>query len=159
MTKGQTNIAATSTQLPRLSIDEMTTTRWPEVAAPPVQMAGVGWGECGNLTGETLLVYGPPEAGSKYDTSLYCLPSGYMTPANWDCDGFFVPSDRIANQLLSKIAGPLAIKYRDLFTFIIEKSSPVEYKCYLNHGAYTPGDGLNWPIPNVPYSAIAQVCT
>lgn len=144
--------------LRRLAIEEMVLTDIlkPEFSVTKAR-AGIGWGQCGNLTGETLLVYGPAVAGETYDNSLYCLPSGYITPDNWDCDGFYVPTDRIANQLLSKASGPLAIKYVDFRTFIIEKSAPTEYRCFGNNGAFLPGE-IHWFIPGVPYSVVANVC-
>lgn len=145
-----------SLELRHLTADDMTPTSISEEQYAVIPLAGPGWGQCGNITGETLLVYGP-KAGGTYDNSLYCLPSGYLTPAGWDCDGFYVPNDRIANQLASKVPGPLAVKYWDFRTFIIEKSGPVEYKCFGNNGAFTPGQ-INWYIPSVPQIIVAQAC-
>jgi hypothetical protein len=110
-------------------------------------------GELTNSTAEVLLVYGPKRSGESYDNSLYALPPGRKTPAGWDCDGFFVPNDRAADQALSSKSGPVAVKYRDYRSPVIEMLSPGRYSCPLNEGIYVPGE-LNWLIPNLSYSDI-----
>jgi hypothetical protein len=110
-------------------------------------------GELTNSTPEALLVYGPKRAGETFDNSLYTLPAGRKTPKEWDCDGFFVPNDRIAAQALSSRSGPVAVKYRDYRSPVIEMPSPGKYSCPLNEGIYVPGE-LNWRIPNLGYSEI-----
>lgn len=110
-------------------------------------------GVLSNKTGETLLVYGPKRRGETHDNSLYFLPTGRRTPDNWDCDGFYVPTDRIADQALSDKHGPLAIKYRDYRSPVIEMTGPAKYKCHLNEGAYSPGE-LNWEIPDLSYQQL-----
>jgi hypothetical protein len=106
--------------LQRMSVEDMAPVKIPdEVMRYPVLRAGIGWGELTNRTGETLLVYRPKGPGETWDNSLYCLPDAYTTPSNWDCDGFYVPNDRIANQLLSKAAGPVAVKYYDFRSPVI----------------------------------------
>jgi hypothetical protein len=110
-------------------------------------------GRLTNRTGETLLVYGPKRPGEPKDNSLYYLPTGRMTPDDWDCDGFYVPNDRVADQALTDKNGPLAIKYRDYRSPEITMTVATHYKCHLNEGAYAPGE-LNWEIPNIPISSI-----
>lgn len=110
-------------------------------------------GELTNLTGEILLVYGPKRTGEVFDNSLYALPPGHRTPKGWDCDGFFVPNDRIADQALSSRLGPVAVKYRDYRSPVIEMPSPGKYRCPLNEGIYASGE-LNWRIQNFNYSEI-----
>jgi hypothetical protein len=110
----------------------------------------LGYGQLSNNTGETLLVYGP-KIGS-FDNSLYHLPTGRKTPVDWDCDGFFVPNDRKADQLTSTDDGPLAIKYINHRTPVITRSG-VKYECSLNNGAYRTG-GINWEIPDIAFSAV-----
>src|ERR1022692_3180359 len=55
-----------------------------------------GWGQCTNNTAELLIVYGQkhPCEHSIFDNSPYILAPGTTTPDHWDCDGFFLPSDR-----------------------------------------------------------------
>lgn len=110
-------------------------------------------GELTNRTGETILVYGPKRPGETFDNSLYLLPTGRKTPAGWDCDGFYVPNDRVADQALSNVRGPVAIKYRDYRSPVIETSSPGHYRCPLNEGVYRSGE-IHWSIPSIAHSAI-----
>ena len=110
-------------------------------------------GKLTNKTGETLLVYGPKRAGETRDNSLYQLPDERATPDGWDCDGFYVPTDRVADQALSNENGPLAVKYRDFRSPEITKSSPTHYECGLNGGIFKPGE-VNWEIPSIPFSSV-----
>jgi hypothetical protein len=64
-----------------------------------------------------------------------------------------VPNDRIADQALSSRSGPVAVKYRNYRSPVIEMPSPGKYSCPLNEGIYVPGE-LNWHIPNLSYSEI-----
>lgn len=132
--------------------------------APVTEEQALSAGRCTNQSGENIAVYGPkhPSDTSRFDNSLYILPSGYSTPDGWDCDGFYVPNDRVANQALSKIQGPLAIKYVGLVSFTVTKSGN-EYNCPLNQGAFKPSEVccpsnyptcVCWAIPNLPQSSI-----
>jgi len=125
----------------------------------PEVMGGPRWGQCINLTDEILIVYGPnsPKDPSHYGNSMYFLPPGCTTPDNWDCDGFYVPNDRVAKQRFSKKQGPLAIKFWDLRHFTVAKSAPDEYKCYDNNGAFKQGE-INWAVPNLSYAEVVRRC-
>ncbi len=114
-------------------------------------LSALSYGQLSNKTGETLLVYGP-KIGGTFDNSLYYLPIGRKTPDGWDCDGFFVPTDRYADQLTSTDQGPLAVKYFDFRTPVIERSG-VNYECSLNNGLFQTGQ-IHWEIPNLAYSAV-----
>jgi hypothetical protein len=111
----------------------------------------LGYGQLSNKTGESLLVYGPKIDGT-FDNSLYHLPTGSKTPDDWDCDGLFVPSDRYADQATSTDQGPLAIKYINFRTPVIERLG-ANYECSMNNGAYKAGE-INWEIPNAGYSSL-----
>jgi len=87
------------------------------------------------------------------DNSLYFLPTGRKTPDSWDCDGFYVPNDRVADQALTNKNGPLAIKYRDYRYPKITMNNPNHYDCSLNEGAYSHGE-INWEIPNISFSDV-----
>jgi len=113
--------------------------------------SALGYGQLSNISGETLLVYGPKISGS-LDNSIYHLPTGRKTPDDWDCDGFYVPNDRFADQATSTDKGPLAIKYVNFRTPVIERSG-TKYECSLNNGAYKAGE-INWEIPNISYSSV-----
>lgn len=110
-------------------------------------------GKLTNSSSEVLLVYRPKLSGEKHDNSFYSLPPGSKIPKDWDCDGFFVPNDRIADQALGSRSGPVAVKRRDYRSSAIETSSHGKYRCLLNEGIYVPGK-LNWRIPNLGYSEI-----
>jgi hypothetical protein len=92
-------------------------------------MGGPGWGQCTNLTNEILIVYGPeiPKDPSNCGNSMYFLPPGCTTPDNWDCDGFYVPNDRVAkpkqgSSHLSSIHGSMQSSPRmgEFFTGTLE---------------------------------------
>jgi Putative amidase domain len=114
-------------------------------------LSALSYGQLSNQTGETLLVYGP-KIGGTFDNSLFYLPTGRKTPNGWDCDGFLVPNDRFADQLTSTNQGPLAVKYLDFRTPIIERLG-VNYECSLNNGLFRSGQ-IHWEIPNLAYSAV-----
>jgi hypothetical protein len=144
----------------RLNVTDMVPAEIPESAMRYFlsPRAGIGWGELTNATGETLLVYGPKAPGEVWDNSLYCLPTGYTTPLNWDCDGFYLPNDRIANQLvMSNVAGPAAVKYYDFRSPVITMTIPGQYDCGGNNGIYTVGT-IHWFIPNIPQITVEAVC-
>jgi hypothetical protein len=112
---------------------------------------------CINRTDEDLAVYGDAPAGSKMETALYRLPRDRATPDDWDCDGLFVPNDRVANQAIgADIPGPVAVKYMDFVNFTIRKSEN-KYDLPINQGTFRPDDiccpsrypkCVCWPIPN-----------
>lgn len=102
--------------------------------------AARGWyaTRCTNNTGENILVYN--------NGALYLLRPGQST-AGFDCDGFFVPTDRKFNGEW----GAKAAKYRDYIEFTVNRSG----------STYTVSGGLfaglfwnpnnnpaNWDIPN-----------
>jgi hypothetical protein len=115
-------------------------------------------GRCLNKTGELLGVYGPrlPSDPTGKDNRLYKLPTGRATPDGFDCDGIFVPNDRIADQRVGPdIPGPVAVKYVDITPpFAIVKSGN-KYDCPPNQGVFKAGE-INWHIPNVAQSAVAS---
>lgn len=122
-------------------------------------------GTCINATSEVLAVYGPKPAGSldAKDNALYRLPAGRKTPPGWDCDGIYVPNDRVAGQLIgADIQGPVAIKYVDVFTFKITQAG-TRYALPANQGAFKPTEVccpsnyptcVCWNIPNVAHDQL-----
>lgn len=95
-------------------------------------------GTCINSTGETILVYGPKslETPQDKDNALYRRTASRKTPDDWDCDGIYVPSDRIAEQVIgSDISGSVAIEYVAPLTFEIEKNGD-KYDLPPNQGAF-----------------------
>ena len=111
------------------------------------------YGELTNMTGEILLVYGPVLPGETMGSSLYHLPPGRKTPPRWDCDGFYVPRDRVADQALSEARGPLAVKYRDFRSPTITQTRPKHYRCPFNGGIFRQGQ-INWYVPDLAYEEI-----
>lgn len=111
-------------------------------------------GRLANSTGEIILVYGPKVRGETFDNSLYYLPTGRKTPDNWDCDGCYIPNDRVAVQLvLPDRDGPVAVKYNDLQSANITLNSAGKYGCQGNERVFSPGE-VNWDIPNIPFSSV-----
>lgn len=116
-----------------------------------------GWGQCTNLLGEYLIVYGPkhPEETSIFDTSPYVLPPGLTTPEHWDCDGFFLPADRLVQSRWRRLRrGPLAIKFRDYRKVSVSAGEDGVYRCPWADGIYEPSQ-INWAIPNLDYAVIS----
>lgn len=119
-----------------------------------------------NNTGENIAVYGPKSAATPQDmdNALYLLPPGRQTPDGWDCDGVYVPKDRIADQLLGPdIPGPVAVKYVGILTFKIERVGN-KYKLPANQGAFRPSEVccpsnfptcVCWPIPSITQSEVS----
>ncbi len=129
-------------------------------------LAGVG--TCINKTGEILLVYGPNSSGTPQnrDNALYQLPSNRKTPPGWDCDGIYVPNDRIANQqAFPDKPGPVAVKYGlgPLDTTFEITLSGSKYVLPANQGVFTPAEVctpsdwprcVNWNIPNISHAQV-----
>ena len=116
-----------------------------------------GWGQCTNRTAEYLLVYGPkhPDERSIFDTSPYVLPPGATTPDRWDCDGFFLPSDRTLARRAGSRHGPLAIKFWNSRRFWVEHADTTTYKSSWDNGIFEPSQ-INWAIPDFTYAAIVK---
>lgn len=134
------------------------------------------YGKCINRTSENLAVYGSkhPNDESTFEVSLYLLRDQQATPEGWDCDGFYLPNDRIANQLiLPDVNGPAAVKYSDRLSleallnninvFEITKTG-IEYNCPGNLYIFTQNEmacpstripfRVCWPIGNASHNQI-----
>ena len=114
-----------------------------------------GWGQCTNTTDEYLIVYGPKHIRDRSicDTSPYILPPGTTTPAQWDCDGFFLPSDRSIRLWRRDRRGPLAIKFWNFRHFEVRKIAHSVYTASWHNGIFQPSQ-INWAIPNFSYGEI-----
>ncbi len=129
-----------------------------DLLRPPYTiLSSRGWGQCTNLTDEYLVVYGPKhvEERSIFDTSPYLLPPGRTTPDGWDCDGFFVPSDRAVPRWRGERRGPLALKFWNRRRFSVWKAGEGGYRCSWANGVFEPSQ-INWAIPNLSYGDIAS---
>ena len=124
-------------------------------------------GTCINSTNETILVYGPKSSLTPQDkdNALYRLPPSRRTPDGWDCDGIYVPNDRVADQAVgSDIPGPVAIKYVSILTFEIEKDG-YKYALPPNQGAFKPNEMccpsnyptcICWEIPDNAHNELSS---
>lgn len=115
-----------------------------------------GWGQCTNLTPEFLIVYGPKHVGERsiFDTTPYVLPPGATTPDDWDCDGFFLPADRILRQWRGRLRrGPLAVKFWNCRHFRVRRDDAGAYLSPWHNGIFEPSQ-INWAIPNFDYHAV-----
>ena len=123
-----------------------------EMLRPPFRiLPDRGWGQCTNETGEILLVYGPkhPQDRSIFDNSPYVLPPGDTTPERWDCDGFFVPSDRTLKRRGRLQSGQLAVKFWNFRHFTVRCEAHT-YACSWHNGVLEPSQ-INWAIPNISF--------
>jgi hypothetical protein len=121
-----------------------------EMLRPPFRiLPSRGWGQCTNETDELLLVYGPKHVsdGSVFDNSPYILLPGKTTPERWDCDGFFVPSDRMFRRWRRNQTGPVAVKFWNFRRFTVRRASNT-YICSWHNGVFEPSQ-INWAIPNL----------
>lgn len=117
-------------------------------------------GTCLNKTSEVILVYGSksPTTPQDKDNALYRLPVNRKTADGWDCDGIFIPNNRVADQLLgADKLGPVAVKYVSVLTFEITQSGN-KYKLPANQGIFSPAEVccpsdyptcVCWEIPNI----------
>ena len=114
-----------------------------------------GWGQCTNLTDEYIVVYGPKHVDecSIFDTSPYVLPPGRATPDDWDCDGFFLPADRLLHRTRGPRCGPLAVKFWNYRRFTVSIAGPGTYRSGWDNGIFEPSQ-INWAIPNLKYLEI-----
>jgi hypothetical protein len=114
-----------------------------------------GWGQCTNLTREFLIVYGPKQQAERsiFDTSPYVLPPGATTPDRWDCDGFFLPADRMIRRWRPALLGPLAVKFWNFRRFVVRDVGESTYSCSWINGAFEPSQ-INWAIPNFRYAEL-----
>lgn len=132
-----------------------------ELIRPPFQiLSGRGWGQCINATNEYLIVYGSKHERERsiFDTSPYVLPPGNTTPDRWDCEGFFVPSDRKLRQWRKARNGPLAVKFWNFRRFRVELAAAGAYRCPWDNGVFQPSQ-INWAIPNLSYPEIlSRIC-
>lgn len=114
-----------------------------------------GWGQCTNATDEYLVVYGPKHHRDRSvcDTSPYVLPPGTTTPSRWDCDGFFLPSDRTIRLWRGARQGPLALKFWDFRHFKVKRIADSVYSASPHNGLFQPSQ-INWAIPNISYGEI-----
>jgi hypothetical protein len=124
-------------------------------------------GTCINSTGETILVYGPNSAATPQDkdNALYRLPPGRKTAPGWDCDGIYIPNDRIGDQVLgADIPGPAAVKYVSVLNFEITRQGN-KYVLPGNQGVFKPAEVccpsnypkcVCWDIPNKSQSQTAS---
>ena len=129
-----------------------------DLIRPPFRiLPNRGWGQCTNSTRELLIVYGPKHQceRSVFDTSPYVLPPGRTTPDNWDCDGFFLPSDRKLKLLKRFESGPVAVKFWNFRRFSVRQRPDGTYECSWHNGVFEPSQ-INWAIPNFTYSQVAE---
>ncbi len=127
-----------------------------ELLRPPYRiLRSRGWGQCCNLTGEYIVVYGPKHEAepSIFDTSPYVLPPGATTPDKWDCDGFLLPSDRALQRRSRLRHGPLAVKFWNFRRFAVWTLDAHAYRCSWDNGVFEPSQ-INWAIPNLNYADI-----
>lgn len=127
-------------------------------------------GKCINLTEERLYIYGPRyihEAwDDRYENTFYVLEKGESTPDDFDCDGFFVPNDRVVAQVsMPTVKGPCAVKFRDHQTFTITQDGNHYVPDSMNFGVFKidevcfPSDWprcVAWPIVDEPYSYVKR---
>lgn len=126
---------------------------------------GLDWGQCGNETGKTLAVYGSKPGGDdddnySYDNALYFLGASQTTKNNWDCDGFYIPSDVRVTGLITdeqgqELKGSVAVKIPDGTNLVVKTNSEpdaVEFNIPLTK-VFKAGE-VNWFIPNVSQAVI-----
>lgn len=117
--------------------------------------AGKGVTECRNNTGRTVAVYGPTskKLTSKFDNTLYLLPSGAETDDDWNCEGVFLPSDVNVAGLDLDTAG--AAKFLSGTRLDINENpdtGAIEFN--LPPAQVFKAGEVNWDIPDITEAAL-----
>ena len=128
---------------------------------------GINWGQCENLTGNTIAVYGKRPNSEEnedaiYDNGLYFLADGQSTKNNWDCDGIYLPTDvKVANFTSNpngqgqELTGSAALKILD-GTQLVIKTNPDTAAIELNVPTVKVLNSkeANWFIPDISQALI-----
>ncbi|MBL1208947.1 hypothetical protein [Geminocystis sp. GBBB08] len=70
------------------------------------------WGICRNETGKNLAIYARnPKKGTP--TSIFYLGNGQETDDNWDCEGVYIPNDRLVASLELPSGQPSVVQILD----------------------------------------------
>ncbi|PNK22794.1 hypothetical protein CBR59_29895 [Bacillus thuringiensis] len=114
-----------------------------------------------NQTNEVIVIYGPKSPTTdpyyeSYDNTVYHLEKGKTSPNNWDCDGFYVPSNRKVRQSeIETVNGPIAVNIdneangtitQEGDTYIIDSRVLNTY----------PIGSINWFIPDYSYEKVEK---
>ncbi len=131
-----------------------------EAVNPEGEKSGLFWGQCTNAYGSNILVYGPKgDDGLNYDNSIYILPNGQTTPSDWDCDGFYLPTNREYWPPNAIHYGQKAVKFSNWRDFTVHNSeshyyaSDTERGWAYDDGVFGPGQ-INWWIPDLSQETI-----
>lgn len=111
--------------------------------------SGKGVTECFNNTGRTIAVYGPTgkKSTSKFDNTLYLLPSGAATDDDWTCEGVFLPSDlKVAGLDLGSAS---AAKFLSGTRLTISETPDGAIEFNLPPARLFKAGDVNWDIPDV----------
>jgi hypothetical protein len=123
---------------------------------------GINWGQCRNETDKTIAVYGPKpkKAKTPYDNTLYFLGAGQATPANWDCQGIYLPNDTKLTSFNTdpnqQLEGAVAIKIFKGTQLIAKTNSETgALELNISPSKFLKAGDINWYIPNVSERNIA----
>lgn len=108
-----------------------------------------------NETQEVLMVFGG-EAQGGFDNSIVSLQPGQHTVDGFDCDGFYLPSDRTVGQIVDTAKqGPAAVKIKDYQTMKVTQDGNFYVLDTHNWGVYRQGE-LNWDIRDYTYQQVKE---
>ena len=109
-----------------------------------------------NDSAESLFIYGPHHKSEVpcYPSSLYLLPPFRRTPRFWDCKGVLIPLGRSALFRNRTIAGPVALKYRDMRRVHVTLAGDV-YACSRPNQILAPANS-DLPLPTMSLSQLLK---
>jgi hypothetical protein len=119
------------------------------------------FGQVANHTDEAIAVYGPKRADDTTSGpfSLWKLQPHKETPNGVSYEGVFVPNDRTASQwkyidyLFVDSPGEVAIRYGTGLRVEVSLRDTTFYVLPPHQGALSPGNSLNWHVPDWAHSA------
>lgn len=108
-----------------------------------------------NETQEVLMVYGGEGQGG-FHNSIVPLHTGQRTAEEFECDGFFLPSDRIVGQVFDTAKqGPAAVKIKNYQTMKVTQDGNFYLLDSHNWGLYRQGE-LKWDIRDYNYQQVKE---
>jgi hypothetical protein len=124
---------------------------------------GENWGQCFNLTGHTLAIYGKGKNIKKQfpmgqaPSTIYYLANGQATDDEWDCDGVYIPAEvKVAGlePAEGQAPGPVAATTVDGSRLMVTAyPGSSEWSLSLTPAqVYQPGD--RWNVPNLTQEMI-----
>lgn len=146
---------AALSQFPRMRVEEMVPlTRPKEIGVESEsnnEPKGDEAGTCINMTPKKIGVFGSVSIQqAKKGRRLYGVKPHHQTPKGWDCDGFYIPNDRVYDGWGAEDhKGPGAVEVIDYMTAAVLMDGN-RYRVQNVTSEFHSLGTANWQIPNQP---------